>query len=482
MALAPTTAVVASPPRAPNIQTPSLSRVRFLDLLVLAIGQKGRALYRASGSGGVDSRASRLHNGSVRALAAVALLSILLAGGAWFAREARAGDRELPVYVTAAERMLEGQEIYRPGEDRKPFTYPPFFALPFVPLALLPEGARPWVWFAVDFAILLAILRFLHRRAGPACAGWKGASLHWIPVLLVAGRHVASVFENQSHDLLVAGVAVLVAASWERGRERAGALAGLGAAMKATPALFSVLFVLRRRWSALLLLIAAAIACSLLPDLLLPRRDGGSWAVAWAERNLGQVSVAGPTSGVWGAFSFLNQSLTGTLTRLLSSPDGPAPFVVPGVALADLSGAGLRVALALAMIAVLCALAWGIATPARDRPRATRALGEVGLVLCAMLLLSPQSSKSHFCVLLVPAAFCARELTEGRARFGAKALFWSSALLSAGTSKGIAGRELGNRLLAMGCVTASTVLLLATCVLLLRQPPARPSTNTTDAT
>ena len=33
-------------------------------------------------------------------------------------------------------------------------------------------------------------------------------------------------------------------------------------------------------------------------------------------------------------------------------------------------------------------------------------LGEAGLIACGMVLLSPMSSKSHFCVLLLPIAFC----------------------------------------------------------------------------
>ena len=45
----------------------------------------------------------------------------------------RKSTSELPVYTTAAERLWNSEEIYR-LDDAKPFTYPPLFAMPFLPL------------------------------------------------------------------------------------------------------------------------------------------------------------------------------------------------------------------------------------------------------------------------------------------------------------------------------------------------------------
>lgn len=54
------------------------------------------------------------------------------------------GDQN--VYTNAANRLTAGTRIYRP-EDKMAFTYPPFFALPFVPLAPLSEPVRRSVWY-----------------------------------------------------------------------------------------------------------------------------------------------------------------------------------------------------------------------------------------------------------------------------------------------------------------------------------------------
>jgi hypothetical protein len=179
------------------------------------------------------------------------MLAAMVLGGWYFGAQAKANDRELPVYVTGGERMAAGQEIYRRGTDAKPFTYPPFAAAPFVPFAKLPAAWQPPLWFCINFLILVAMLRWLHRQGREA---WGGA-WPWRPVVFWAlagifgGRHVVSVFTNQSNDLLVAGLVTMVAVSWCRSRAVAdafaGVFAGLGAALKATPLIFLGLFVLR---------------------------------------------------------------------------------------------------------------------------------------------------------------------------------------------------------------------------------------------
>src|SRR5438552_8896160 len=73
---------------------------------------------------------------------------------------------ELTVYVTAAERMMAGEQVYRP-EDTKPFTYPPFFALPFVPLAMLPAGVQREVWWLCNLLLVVAVIGLVTRLTWP---------------------------------------------------------------------------------------------------------------------------------------------------------------------------------------------------------------------------------------------------------------------------------------------------------------------------
>jgi hypothetical protein len=175
--------------------------------------------------------------------------------------------------------------------------------------------------------------------------------------------------------------------------------------------------------------------------------------------------------GAWHAASILNQSLSGTLHRLLTpSPADPSSFVVD-VAVID-AGPGLRTAVtllaSLLVLALIAAAAWPRANP-RVAPDAgaERRFGEAGAVLCGMVLLSPMSSKSHFCVLLVPIAFCALRLLSGRGGLGLGVSLLALLLLGPLTVKGIVGRELGMRLLACGTVTWTALIALVATVVAL---------------
>jgi hypothetical protein len=102
------------------------------------------------------------------------------------------------------------------------------------------------------------------------------------------------------------------------------------------------------------------------------------------------------------------------------------------------------------------------------------ALGEAGAILCGMVLLSPQSSKTHFCVWLVPAAFLADRLLRGPCDRVLQGLVVAAGVLATLPAKGLVGNDLGNRLLAYGIVTWATVAMLLALLRAMR-PPCAPA-------
>lgn len=403
------------------------------------------------------------------------LLAVMVLGCWYFTARASKGDRELPVYVLGGERMAAGEEIYRRGADNKPFTYPPFAAVPFVPFAWLPDSWEPGAWFIVNFLLLLGIVVVLHRfgrrdaeSRGPPRIGW-----YWVLTLLLGGHHVLSVFSNQSHDLLIAGLVALTAVTWSRGSALAGVWAGAGAAIKATPLLFVGLFLVRFRFVPLAFTLGAFALLSLMPDWFFPRADGQSWLLAWFDINLRGLEVGGTASasGAWNAHSYLNQGLSGTLTRLFTAVVVPGRFTET-VVLADLGPAGCRIVTLVAQAGILAVLTFAVRAASRavavsadpESMQRTVGFGEVAAFACGMVLLSPQSSKAHFCIWLFPAAFVVDRLLRGprdRLLFG---LMIGVLLCGPLASKGIVGRDLGNTLLAYGNVTWCTLLLLLATV------------------
>jgi hypothetical protein len=405
--------------------------------------------------------------GSVVAALVLSLLNARL--GFW---SERTGD--LPVYVRAAERMAEGEEIYRP-EDPRPFTYPPFLSLAAYPGSLLPESAQRPFWYCLNALVVLALFHLIRRRRrelAPARRSWP----FWLLLAVLGGRHVSSVFENQSNDLLIVLLVALCADLAPRRDSRAGAMAGLGAALKATPLLFLPVFLWQRRWAAAAGLVAALAAATLLPDLVFPRNDGGSWVLAWRRAFLPEIRPGWPAAKVGGAWSesnILNQNLAGTLYRL-STPVVEDHDMAVNASLWEADRHLLRGIILLAQAAVFGVLL--LAT----RPRWTRGLdapefanrrwGEAGAVACGMLLLSPMSSKSHFAILLLPLGFCLADYLYRRR--DPVVLAHLLLVFAAGslTTKAIWGQRVGNLILARGTVTLCALATLsATAYLLVRR-------------
>jgi hypothetical protein len=422
---------------------------------------------------------ARMRRGQRGLLIAIAAVAVGV-GMVVFVRKGTTKGSELPVYTTGAARMLDGEEIYRPS-DEKPFTYPPFFAVPFMPLAGCPaEPPRPAAyiaaWYLVNVAALAWIAAIVQRRLFAAAIRGRAppVALFWSITAVLAARHVSAVFENQSHDLLVFLLVALGADAFCRLREaRAGAWLGIAAACKATPLLFGWPWLLQRRALALGGLAAGAAAATLLPDVLFPRADGQLWVAAWYHAFLSSVRLGATASaaGAWNAHSFLNQSLSGTLHRLLTPVESGGPFVLE-VALVHLGGGARTAVTALASLAVLAVIGLccrpSLGRGLSGEQLARRRFGEASAVLCGMVLLSPMSSKSHFCVLLFPIAHCVDRYLRARDRLTGAALVLLL-LLGPCTMKGLVSRDVGNWFLAYGAVTWCAALALVATASTLRR-------------
>ena len=97
-------------------------------------------------------------------------------------------------------------------------------------------------------------------------------------------------------------------------------------------------------------------------------------------------------------------------------------------------------------------------------------LGEGAALLTAMVLLSPTSIKTHFCVLLVPIAYCLTDFLYRRHDLFVGAALVLACVLGTLTVKGIVSKELGDRIMACGTVTwCALALYLATGRVLLQR-------------
>jgi Glycosyltransferase family 87 len=388
------------------------------------------------------------------------IVAILIALGLPpFLHKGTGGASELPVYTLAGERIAASQEIYRAAEP-KPFTYPPFFAVLFIsspttPL-LAPRPAAIYVaWYLLNVVCLGIVIGVIHRHLVAAFRDRLNRWLFWTIVAVLVGRNVAAVFGNHSHDLLVFLPIALGVDQYCRHRDRsAGVWYGIAAACKATPLLFVLPFAMSRNWRALAIMLASAAVATLLPDLLFPRTDGQLWVIQWLRTFVFHLKPGGPAdAGPWAADSILNQSLAGTLHRL---------FATPGALLVDAGAAGSRGIVCAGLLGVLALTAIAQRSlPASTAPAdgAAFRFGQAAAIVCGMVLLSPMSSKAHFCVVLLPIAYCVQQvlLHRSRAQMAMLALF---GVINTASSKDLIGKAVGDWVLAFGPVTWATLLAL----------------------
>jgi hypothetical protein len=229
--------------------------------------------------------------------------------------------------------------------------------------------------------------------------------------------------------------------------------------------------------------VAVLITATLLPDLIFPNRQGSPWAMSWYQNFVSKVNVgvAPEADGAWARWDILNQSLPGTLYRLTAHP---ANTLQTDVCILPLSESQLRV-VTLAFEAIVLVMIGAAVWPRKvfdgNNHRSFVTLGQFGAVLCGMLLLSPMSSKHHFCTLVVPIAFCVVYVLYYRRDsivIGGLATVFLFGTMGA---KDLVGDQIGNLLQACGSLAFCTLAcLIATSWALLRGVETVPAQQSDD--
>ncbi|WP_068179901.1 mannosyltransferase [Mycobacterium sp. UM_CSW] len=266
-----------------------------------------------------------------------------------------------------------------------PFTYPPFAAVVFYPLHLLPFGLVAFLWQVATIAALYGAIRLSQRLVGvPAGAGHRVAML-WTAVTIWI-EPLRSTFDYGQINVLLM-LAVLWAA-WTTRWWLSGLLVGVAAGIKLTPAIAGVYLLGVRRWGAAVFSAFVFLATVGVSVLVV-----GDQARYYFTDLLGDAHRVGPI-----ATSF-NQSWRGGISRILGHDAGFGPLVLAAVA----------------VTAVLAVLAWRALDP-------TDRLGKLLVVELFGLLLSPISWTHHW-VWLVPLMIWAIH-GPARERRGARVVGW----------------------------------------------------------
>jgi alpha-1,2-mannosyltransferase len=341
----------------------------FPATLPAAIAKVGLVDTTSAASAAPSTRrlATRLH-----AAAPVLLILSVAARLAWtYLAPNGANFVDLHVYLGGAAALDHPGTLYsyvyadQTPDFPLPFTYPPFAAIVFYPLHLLPFGLVAFLWQVATMAALYGAVRISQRLLGIA-AGPRGhrAAMLWT-ALTIWIEPLRSTFDYGQINVLLM-LAVLWAACTTRWW-LSGLLVGVASGIKLTPAIAGIYLLGVRRFGA-----AAFSAVVFVATVAVSALVVGDQTRYYFTDLLGDAHRVGPI-----ATSF-NQSWRGGISRILGHDAGFGPLVVAAI-------------VATAMLAVL---AWR-ALDGSDR------LGKLLVVEVFGLLFSPISWTHHW-VWLVP--------------------------------------------------------------------------------
>ncbi|MGW0159080.1 mannosyltransferase [Mycobacterium sp. NPDC003323] len=295
---------------------------------------------------------------------------------------------DLHVYVGGADALETPGALYdyvyaeQTPDFPLPFTYPPFAAVVFYPLSMLPFDLVALIWQLGIFAALYGVVRISLDLVGcddshPAMA-WTAVGIWTEPL-------------RSTFDYGQINVLLVLAVLWAVRSTRwwlSGLLVGLAAGVKLTPAVAGLYFVGVRRYGAAVFSAVVFFATVGASALVV-----GEQARYYFTDLLGDARRVGPIG------TSFNQSWRGAISRILGHDAGYGPIVL----------------VALVLTAALALLAWRTIGTA-DR------LGGIVTVQLFGLLLSPISWTHHW-VWLIPLMIW---LLHGplRARLGARVLGW----------------------------------------------------------
>lgn len=228
---------------------------------------------------------------------------------------------DIDVYRMGGQAWLDGRSLYADGTIFRtqggmdlPFTYPPLAAMLFSPFALLSlDGASVAITLITLILLMVSTVILLTRldvwpttrlTAEPAWVrrGWLAAAI--VAPAVVFLEPIRSNFDfgqiNVVLMTLVIADCVPRRTPWPR-----GVLLGVAIALKLTPAVFLLYFLLRRDTRALVITMASA-AVATLTGFAFAWRD--SWGY-WTETVANTDRIGPPTLNT-------NQNITGALARL----------------------------------------------------------------------------------------------------------------------------------------------------------------------
>jgi alpha-1,2-mannosyltransferase len=220
------------------------------------------------------------------------------------------------IHFELGQRLAKGLFIYENGLD---FVYPPFWALIHAPLYPLGLHAAQILVYPLAVLAIAALILTLERLC-EKCIPLSPDASFWSTTLAIV---LGSLFLGR--DLPEVGVnTALVAISWmsvylwSKEHDLAGGIVlGLAAAMKCTPLLFIVWFMIKRQWKIAAAAISAFVFFTLSPAIVCGPGQYIHLMRTWVSGVVRGINDPDPSRGPLGQEKVENLSLKPALARYL---------------------------------------------------------------------------------------------------------------------------------------------------------------------
>jgi len=276
---------------------------------------------------------------------------------------------DIDVYRMGGQAWLDGHPLYSPDVKfhtpiglNLPFTYPPLAAVIFAPFAWLGMPAASVTITLITLVLLLVSTMIVLTRldvwtTSRAVPGPAWLRRWWLTALIVAWATLywEPIRANFAFGQINVVLMTLVIAEcvprrtpWPR-----GLLLGLGIALKLTPAVFLLYFLLNRDRRAVLTSLASVVAAI-----------AAGFALAWQDSREYWTHTVRNTDRIGSASLNTNQNIAGTLARLgLDDHQRFVPWVVACILVLALTvwAAGRALRAGEPVLAVICIAVFGLA-------------------------------------------------------------------------------------------------------------------------
>ena len=367
------------------------------------------------------------------------------------------------VFKTYAKLLLQGEDIYHEGSV---FMYPPWMAFICIPFNSLPQWLSRLSWGTINiFFFYLAIDSAWKISKSVFASNEKFGWIAFIIGLICVTTYFLNCLSHQQFDVIIAGTILFGCLQLSKAKDiNGGILLGVAAACKLTPLLFLPYLIYRFRWKATLAFAAGFLFCNFIADIILGLPpEGKPRPIIFVERFLAPMTKPDFVPGTWGSEIIYNQSLAGTGKRFtqthIETKEGKYSVIIEPDNLQSPKVKPILMGLIL-FGTVMTLFCWGWpGNPSNLNTTGSPQFAlEASMILCAMLLLSPMSSKAHFGILILP-AFCLARVLESRQK--ALAIFFLAIPLLMGIllNKDLSGANIYTLLLWVAGVTWSTISL-----------------------